>query len=258
MKLHFNINDKAIRLFIILAAFFIANVFIAEFVGVKIFSLESTIGIKKFSFRFFGKDNLGFDLTAGVLLWPIVFIMSDIINEYFGKRGVKLLSYLAAILIAYAFIMFYGAMKLPAADWWPTSNIQRGVPDMNNAFKGVFGQGQWIIIGSIVAFLIGQILDVAVFHSIKLRTGEKFLWLRATGSTLISQFVDSFVVLFIAFYIGNNWDWRLVLAIGTMNYIYKFTVAVLLTPALYLVHRLIDNYLGKELSEHLMEEAAKQ
>jgi uncharacterized integral membrane protein (TIGR00697 family) len=154
--------------------------------------------------------------------------------------------------------MFYGAMKLPAADWWPTSNIQRGVPDMNNAFKGVFGQGQWIIIGSIVAFLIGQILDVAVFHSIKLRTGEKYLWLRATGSTLISQFVDSFVVLFIAFYIGNNWDWRLVLAIGTMNYIYKFTVAVLLTPALYLVHRLIDNYLGKELSEHLMEEAAKQ
>jgi hypothetical protein len=258
MQLHFNIQDKAVRLFIILASFFIANVFIAEFVGVKIFSLEHTFGLQKFSFSFFGKANLGFDLTAGVLLWPVVFIMSDIINEYFGKRGVKLLSYLAAILIAYAFIMFYSAMKLPAADWWPASNVQRGVPDMNNAFKGVFGQGQWIIIGSITAFLVGQILDVAVFHYIKIKTGEKFLWLRATGSTLISQLVDSYVVLFIAFYIGNNWDWRLVLAIGTVNYIYKFTMAILLTPALYLVHRLIDQYLGKELSTHLMEEAAKQ
>jgi uncharacterized integral membrane protein (TIGR00697 family) len=226
MKLHFNINDKAIRLFIILAAFFIANVFIAEFVGVKIFSLESTIGIKKFSFSFFGKDNLGFDLTAGVLLWPIVFIMSDIINEYFGKRGVKLLSYLAAILIAYAFIMFYLAIHTTPPDWWISSNTDKGIPDMQVAFSGIFGQGMWIIVGSLMAFLVSQIIDVTVFHKIKKATGEKWIWLRATGSTLISQFVDSFVVLFIAFYLGNNWSWQKVLAICLMNYIYKFTMAI--------------------------------
>jgi uncharacterized integral membrane protein (TIGR00697 family) len=79
--------------------------------------------------------------------------------------------------------------------------------------------------------------------------------LRATGSTLVSQLVDSFVVLFIAFYIGAGWDMKLVLVIGLVNYIYKFFIAVLITPLLYLLHSVIDNYLGKELSEKLQYEA---
>ncbi len=70
--------------------------------------------------------------------------------------------------------------------------------------SGIFRQGLWIIIGSMVAFLIGQVLDVLVFHRIKKITGEKRIWLRATGSTLVSQLVDSFVVLFIAFYVGRR------------------------------------------------------
>jgi hypothetical protein len=126
---------------------------------------------------------------------------------------------------------------------------------MDLAFNTIFGQGLWIIIGSLTAFLIGQLVDVTVFHYFKSFTGSSKIWLRATGSTLVSQLVDSFVVLFIAFYIGAGWDLKLVLVIGIVNYIYKFIVAVIITPLLYLLHSIIDKYLGKELSEKLQTEA---
>jgi uncharacterized integral membrane protein (TIGR00697 family) len=104
--------------------------------------------------------------------------------------------------------------------------------------------------------LIGQLIDVFVFQKLKSVTGPKKLWLRATGSTLVSQFIDSFVVLYLAFVgIFPN---EQIIAIGLTNYLYKFSVAILLTPLIYLGHYLIDNYLGKEEAEKLSEEASKQ
>ena len=128
---------------------------------------------------------------------------------------------------------------------------------MDVAFRKIFGQGLWIIFGSMVAFLIGQIVDVITFHRIKKATGEKKVWLRATGSTLVSQFIDSFVVLFIAFYIGADWELVRVLAIGVVNYIYKFGMAIVLTPLIYLAHYIIDQYLGEELANEMKLSAAK-
>ena len=255
------LSNKANILFLILGGFFIANALIAEFVGVKIFSLERTLGFESFSWTILGVEDLGFNLTAGVLLWPVVFIMTDIINEYYGKRGVKFLSFLAVGLILYAFIMIYLAIGLSPNEWWQSvSGVVEGkpeasLPNMNLAFQKIFGQGNWIIVGSLVAFLVGQILDVSVFQWIRKKTGEGKVWLRATGSTLVSQFVDSFVVLIIAFYIGSDWDLIRVLAIGLMNYMYKFLMAILLTPVIYLGHYLIDNYLGKETAEEMKAEA---
>lgn len=247
---------KENKLFFILGGFFIANAIIAEFIGVKIFSLERTIGFEPLVYHLFG-EKMSFNLTAGVLLWPIVFIMTDIINEYFGIKGVRFLSYIAAGLIAYAFLMVFAAIHIVPADWWPGSVTQAGVPNFQLAFAKVFGQGLWIIIGSLVAFLLGQFIDVYVFHSLKKVTGEKSLWLRATGSTLVSQFIDSFVVLVIAFKLGADWSWALVLAVGFNNYIYKFVVAVVLTPVIYLGHTLIEKYLGHDLALKLKTEAAK-
>ena len=134
---------------------------------------------------------------------------------------------------------------MPAPAFWITSSIQNGVPNMQYAFEGIFGQGMWIIMGSIAAFLVSQMVDVTVFHKIKKITGEKKVWLRATGSTLVSQLVDSFIVLFIAFKIGKGWSWQLVLAICLMNYIYKFTIAIVLTPLIYFIEKRIEKYLGK-------------
>jgi len=249
-------RDKANTLFYILGSFFVANALLAEFIGVKLFSLEKLLGIQPINLSFFGESNLSFNLTAGVLLWPVVFIMTDIINEYFGRKGVRFMSFTAAALIAYAFLMVYFAMGLSPADFWIERKTMYGTVNMDRAFDAIFGQGLWIIAGSLVAFLIGQLVDVYVFHFLRSFTGSSKIWLRATGSTLVSQFIDSFVVLLIAFYFGAGWDLSLVLAIGLVNYIYKFTVAVFLTPLLYLLHSLIDGYLGKELSDKLIEEAA--
>ncbi len=245
---------KENKLFLILGGFFIANGLIAEFIGVKIFSLEGTLGLEPFQYMLFG-ERMSFNLTAGVVLWPVVFVMTDIINEYYGTRGVKFLSYLAVGLISFAFLMVYAAIHLSPADWWVESAADQGVPNFQLAFAKIFGQGLWIILGSLVAFLVGQILDVAVFHKLKKLTGEKKVWLRATGSTLVSQFVDSFVVLIIAFKLGADWSWALVLAVGFNNYFYKFFVAVILTPIIYLAHSLIDNYLGEELADRMKKEA---
>lgn len=255
------LSDKPTRLFLMLAGFFIANAMIAEFIGVKIFSLEDTVGINRLNIPLFG-SSFSFHLTAGVLLWPVVFIMTDIINEYYGSKGVRFLSYLTVTLITYSFLMFSGAIHLKPSEYFTIGN---GIAKADDAFKGIFGQGLWIIIGSMVAFLIGQILDVFVFHRIKKVTGEKRIWLRATGSTLISQLVDSFVVLFIAFYVGRRiqegqgdaWTLKQILVTGTGNYIYKFAVAVLLTPVIYFVHGIIERYLGHALAKEMKEAAMK-
>ena len=247
------INDKPTRLFIILAGFFISNALIAEFIGVKIFSLEETLGWKPASIHLFG-DDYSFNLTCGVLLWPVVFVMTDLINEYYGRRGVRFLSWLVIGLIAFGFIMVFAAIKTSPNAWWITSKQEIGIENMGTAFNGIYGQGLGIIIASMTAFFVAQLVDVLVFHKIKKATGEKKIWLRATGSTVVSQLIDSFIVLLIAFYFypklvkgqGSPWPINQVLAICIVNYIYKFCMALLMTPIIYLVHGWIEKYLGHE------------
>lgn len=250
---HTIIKEKPARLFLILSGIFITNALIAEFIGVKIFSLESTLGWKPAEIHLFG-GTYSFNLTCGVLLWPVVFVMTDIINEYYGVKGVRFLSWLAIALIAFGFIMVFGAIQTEPNGWWITSKKEAGIDNMNTAFNGIYGQGLGIIIASMTAFLVAQLIDVFVFHKIKKATGERKIWLRATGSTVISQLIDSFVVLMIAFYVypifvkgqGEPWPFDQLLAICIVNYIYKFIVAVLLTPVIYLVHGWIEKYLGRE------------
>lgn len=250
-------KNKTTRLFLILGGFFITNALVAEFIGVKIFSLERSFGFDALNLNIMGVDHLGFNLTAGAILWPVVFIMTDIINEYFGKKGVRFLSYLTVALILFAFAMVYAAIELLPNIWWDQSSgtlnedPSMHVKSMDLAFRKIFGQGLWIIFGSVIAFLVGQFVDVIIFQRIKRITGERWIWLRATGSTLVSQFIDSYIVLIIAFYIGSDWELVRVLAIGTVNYFYKFGMAILLTPLIYLGHYLIDRYLGKEKADAL-------
>jgi uncharacterized integral membrane protein (TIGR00697 family) len=253
--IHSITGEKPTRLFIFFTAFFVANALIAECIGGKIFSLERVFGLEPSSFTLFGEKGLSFNLTCGVILWPLEFVITDIVNEYYGPRAVRRISYIAVSLISYAFLMFYLAIHLPPAGFWISTRTAEGIPDMQVAFNGVFGQGMWIIVGSLVAFLVSQIIDVTVFHRIKAQTGEKWIWLRATGSTLVSQLVDSFIVLVIAFKIGNNWSWQTVIAICVVNYIYKFTVAIVLTPLIYFVEGRIENYFGPELTRSMKRAA---
>jgi uncharacterized integral membrane protein (TIGR00697 family) len=248
-------DSRANRLFIFLAGFFLTNALIAEFVGVKIFSLEGSLGAPPFQWALFGVSGT-LNFTAGVLLWPFVFIMTDVINEYFGVRGVRFISWLAVLFITYAFIAAYIAIALAPAGFWVDANAALGVSDIQRAYALVFGQGLWTIAGSIVAFLIGQLIDVAIFHRILKYTGDRFVWLRATASTAVSQLLDSFIVLYIAFVIGpQHWPTSQFLAVGTVNYIYKMCAAIALIPLLYLARVLIEKYLGREEASRLRSEA---
>jgi hypothetical protein len=260
-----NIEEKKKHhLFVVLTGIFLTNALLAQIIGVKIFSAEKTIGVNPAQLDILG-FVLDFNLTAGVIIWPVVFLGTDIINEYFGKAGVKKVSYMAVTFISYAFLVIYTITLLAPADFWLDVNATDADGNSFNidfAFNKIFTQGLGIIVGSLIAFLIGQFLDVFIFQKLRKYTGAKMLWLRATGSTLVSQLVDSFVVLGIAFYLlapeGSRWSITQVVSVGSINYIYKFTVAILLTPMIYLGHYAIEKYLGKELAKKMSDEAAAE
>jgi uncharacterized integral membrane protein (TIGR00697 family) len=236
---------KKQQLYLVLSGIFLVNALLAEIIGVKIFSVEKTFGLTG-------------SLSAGVLVWPVVFIGTDVINEYFGRKGVLRITWLTVGLILYAFLVILGTTKLaPAAFWLDLNKTDaQGRPfDIEFAYQSIFRQGLGIIVGSLTAFVIGQVLDASVFQAFRRVTGSRFIWLRATGSTLISQLVDSFVVLYVAFHVFGNWPLAQVLSVATFNYWYKCAAAVLLTPLLYLAHYLIDRYLGPAETAELQEEA---
>lgn len=252
------LEQKKSRLFLILSGIFITNALLAEMIGIKIFSAESTLGFEPVSMHILGFD-MSFNLTAGATLWPVVFITTDLINEYFGKPGVRRISFFTAGLIAYAFLAIFMTMQLAPADFWLDANNEDDKGNYFNihfAYNKLFGQGLRIIVGSLTAFLIGQLVDVFVFQKLRKITGSKMIWLRATGSTIVSQLVDSFVVLYIAFF--GIFTHAQIVAIGITNYIYKFAIAILLTPLIYLGHYLIDRYLGKENAKEISEKATEE
>lgn len=194
--------------------------------------------------------NIGpFIATAGVLPWPVVFLTTDLINEYFGRDGVRRLTFVTVGLILFAFALVYALMQIPAASISPVNDI---------AFNTVFGQSLWIIAGSITAFLISQLIDVSVFWFLRQRTGGRYLWLRATGSTTISQLIDTFVVLGIAFWLPGKLSASEYLNVSLTNYSYKLGIALALTPAIYALHAAIDRYLGLKQSHEQIEKAAKE
>jgi len=247
------LSDRATKLFVVFSSFFVANALIAEAIGTKLFSLERLLGLQPANFTLFGQSGLAFTLTCGVILWPLEFVITDIINEFYGPRAVRRISITAVALIAYAFLMYFIAIDLPPAKVWIDSSKEQGVENIQSSFNAIFGQNMRIIIGSVVAFLVSQVVDVTVFHKIKKVTGNKHLWLRATGSTLVSQLVDSYIVLFIAF--SGIFGWQLILAVGIMNYLYKFFMAIILTPVIYFVEKRIEKYVGHEKANEMKKAA---
>lgn len=250
-------GDRATLLFLVLAAFFAVNAVLANFIGIKIFALEDTLGLAPFEWALFGQSG-SLSFTAGVLVWPLIFVLTDLINEFYGKRGVRFISLLSVGLILYGFAFAYAAIALAPADWWVGAAAAQGVPDQQAAFAAIFGQGLWAIMGSTVAFLVGQIIDITIFVRIRRWTGERFVWLRATGSTAVSQLVDSFIVLYIAFVLGPQaWPTSLWLAVGTVNYGYKMAAAIALIPLIYLARRAFTAWLGEARAEQLRLAAAR-
>ncbi|MDB5263985.1 MAG: hypothetical protein JWQ14_3268, partial [Adhaeribacter sp.] len=179
------LHPKKNQLFLVLGSIFLANAILAEIIGVKIFSAEALLGVPGAQLQLLPGFKLDFNLTAGVILLPIVFVTTDIINEYFGKEGVKRISIITVCLILYMFLVIQVITNLPPASFWLEVNNKDAAGNAFNidfAFNSIFRQGSGIIIGSMVAFLISQFLDASVFQWLRKITGSKKIWLRATGS----------------------------------------------------------------------------
>ncbi len=211
--------------FLVLAGFFITNAIVAELIGGKLV-------------QFFGL----FTQSIGIILWPVIFLLTDLINEYYGKDGVKKLTYITVGLISFTFILLTVALNIPATSFSPVSD---------DIFKTIFGQSQWIIVGSIIAFLLSQLVDVYVFWAFKKVTGDKHIWLRATGSTMVSQLIDTFVVQFIAFVLPGKWPFSEFLTNASWGYAFKLLVALALIPMIYLGHYVIGKYLKKHTTVNI-------
>jgi uncharacterized integral membrane protein (TIGR00697 family) len=187
-------------------------------------------------------------LSIGVIPWPVVFLSTDLINEYFGREGVRRLTFMTIALIVYAFVVLFLAMQVPAASFSPVSDAQ---------FEAVFGQSLWIIVGSVTAFALSQLVDVGVFWLVRHKTGGRFLWMRATGSTVASQLIDSIVIIGIAFWLPGKVKTAEFLTVAASNYSYKFLIAVGMTPLIYAAHSIIDRFLGLEEAQQLIEQSAR-
>ncbi len=222
-------TSKRDILFTVLAGIFITNAVAGELIGGKLIQLGP------------------FTMSIGIIPWPVVFLTTDLINEYYGKKGVRRLTLLTSILIIYTFILLFAGMSISASGISPVNDEQ---------FRGVFGQSMWIIVGSVIAFLASQLIDVVVFWLIRKRTGHRMIWLRATGSTVVSQLIDSFIVTGIAFWLPGKLSFTDFINTASTGYFAKLIIAVLLTPIIYLGHGIIHRYLGEPASEKIMEETA--
>ncbi len=226
-----NFSSKKDILFLTLAGFFITNALVAEMIGGKLIQIGP------------------FTQSIGILPWPIVFLATDITNEYFGKRGVRTITFITVGLISYTFLLLWMGMQIPAVGFSPISN---------EAFDMVFGTGMYMIVGSVLAFLVSQLTDVFVFWVIRNRTGKGMIWLRATGSTVVAQLIDTFIVQFVAFVIPGVWTLTEFFKNASFGYVFKLVVALSLIPLIYLAHFLIDRYLGESEADKLAVQTAER
>lgn len=214
-------NKRKDLVFIILAGFFVTNAIVAELIGGKVV-------------QFFGL----FYQSIGIILWPVVFLLTDLINEHYGKSGVRKLTYVTVGLIVYTFVIITVARQIPA--------VVSDETVQDREFNIVFGPSQWIIMGSILAFFVSQLVDVYVFWVFRNRTGGKLIWLRATGSTVVSQLIDTFIVQYVAFVLPGKWQMSEYMVNASWGYLFKLLVALALIPLIYAGHWAINKFLEKD------------
>jgi uncharacterized integral membrane protein (TIGR00697 family) len=227
------LSERRNWLFIILAGLFITNAVTAELISNKLIQVP-------IEFNLFGSHFGPFATIIGILPWPVVFLLTDLMNEFYGQKAVRRLSWITAGLIAYCFIIVGLSLAIPAYEI-PESDLAD-----NASYLKVFGQSQMIIVGSICAFLVSQLLDAFLFDKIKHRTGNRFIWLRSTGSTVVSQVIDSYIVLYIGFVLPGKMSFGTYMTVAPTNYILKLMIAISLTPLIYLGHYVMRRYLNKE------------
>lgn len=213
------LQKKKDILFIALCGIFITSAIVAELISCK----QADIGL--------------FPIIAGIVPWPVVFLLTDVLNEFYGKQTVRRLSWMTCGFIAFCFLLVFVAVELPTDPHSYATDAE---------FRKLFGGSLMIMVGSITAFAVSQQIDVWAFWMFKRMTGDRFIWLRATGSTLISQFADSYIVLIVGFLLPGTLTLKQVLYLGITGYATKLVIAIGLTPLIYVVRNFVRKYLGED------------
>jgi len=217
------VMDTRARVYLWLSGLFITSLLLANIVGVKLFRFELEVS---------NDWTIPIEHTAGMLPFPITFLLTDLLNEYYGKKAARRVTWVAFGMAAFAFVLIWAARKLP---------ILEGIPGTADAasFEVVFGSSSVMYIASILAFLAGSMLDIALFGVLKRLTGQRMVWLRSTGSTVVSQVFDSLIVTWLFFHglpmlLGQQAaPLDFVLRTAATGYVLKFFIAVALTPGIY-------------------------
>ena len=221
-------------LYLWLAAIYITSLVLANIIGVKLFTFPLELG---------PLGTLSVEHTMGMLPFPITFLLTDLINEYYGKRGARRVVYVALAMAAFAWVMIWISRKVPTLEGIPGTAT-------SEAFENVFGAASLMYIASLIAFLCGSLLDIFLFGFFKRLTNGRMVWLRATGSTIISQLFDSFVVTFVFFLFipvlrgGEPAAVGWIFGTALTGYILKFVLAVLVTPLIYVGRWIIREWFG--------------
>lgn len=228
------------------------------------FVAANFLGNKLWEFTLFGlaPKHLGLDgetfvATAGILAFPLTFVLTDIVNEYFGRRIVRSFTWLAIAVNLVLQPVVVASAAAPTVSFTPGLDSETA----HKAYQIAFGATWTITIASLVAFAVAQFVDVAVFSWLRRRTGGKMIWLRAQGSTVVSQLLDTLLVIYLAFYVlpalagDPHMDAGAAGRIALTNYVYKFALAVVMTPLLYFARGLVVAWLGKTEAAQLANEA---
>jgi queuosine precursor transporter len=207
------------KLYVVLVAIFVACLLLGDVIGGKTFVTP-----------------LG-PVSVGMIPFPVTFLLTDVVNDFYGKKGARFLTIIGFCMALFAWLL------LQITTWL---HVDESSYFTQPEYQKIFGGSAQLFVASMIAFLIGQFLDIHVFHFWKGLTESKHLWLRATGSTILSQLVDTAAInsVFWKWTAGKEWTW--ILAKIGREYGIKLVIAVCLTPIVYAIHGAITHLLKIE------------
>ncbi len=214
--------DARLNLFITLVAVFMTCLVVGDLVGGKVTAIHA-----------FGRE---WPFSVGQLAFPVTFILTDILNEFYGKHVVRRVTFLAFAMVGLTFAIVYASDAMP---WWSVTLGADWTGVTPKEFDVVFTQATRIQLSSMAAFLLANMVDISVFFLFKKWTGNRMLWLRATGSTAVSQLIDTAVISALVW--GGKVTFAQYGVLVLTSYVVKLTAAILVTPVIYALHSLIEH-----------------
>ena len=225
----------AFKIYLYLGALFITSLVVSNLIFQKFFYWQPFGEITVFGAPIF-------EISVGILPYPITFLITDLISEIFGKKKANQVVVAGIFASFFSLLIVYTSSAVPATSWSPVSD---------GMFKDVFGNTIVAVFASMMAYLLAQFVDIQIYHFWKNLTKGRYLWLRNNFSTFSSQFIDTFTVVLLLCSFGEI-AWERFAGLVIAGFLFKVMIAMLDTPLLYffvyLIRRRFNLKIGEEIS----------